>query len=157
MRQFNISLGSLVLTVQNFWCWTFIQHRSLNKVIAILCTIWEQHFLLEISTLPSYHQHHWNMPNSGKKKKKRRKNRSQKNGSVQQSCVKGSQHQEQARWCQISKPAWPCLVMSSKAAKDPASPLNKGENTNIGIKCIEKNLFQIKPVNENLWYFCVEA
>lgn len=72
MRQFNISLGSLVLTVQNFWCWTFIQHRSLNKVIAILCTIWEQHFLLEISTLPSYHQHHWNMPNSGKKKRKER-------------------------------------------------------------------------------------
>lgn len=155
MRQFNISLGSLVLTVQNFWCWTFIQHRSLNKVIAILCTIWEQHFLLEISTFqlppaPLEYAQFW-------KKKKKRKNRSQKNGSVQESCVKGSQHQEQARCCQISKPAWPCLVMSSKAAKDPASPLNKGENANIGIKCIEKNLFQIKPLNENLWYFCVEA
>lgn len=155
MRQFNISLGSLVLTVQNFWCWTFIQHRSLNKVIAILCTIWEQHFLLEISTLPSYHQHHWNMPNSGKKKRKERIDPKRMDLSKRAALKEANTRNRPDGARFLSQPD--LLVLSSKAAKDPVSPLNKGENTNIGIKCIEKNLFQIEPLNENLWYFCVEA
>lgn len=86
-----------MLTVQNFWCWAFSQHRSLNKVIAILCTIWER-FLLEISPLPSYHQYHWSIPNSSKQIQKEWINPSE----LHRQPTSGTAGPKRT-WCQISK------------------------------------------------------
>lgn len=86
-----------MLTLHKFWCWAFSQHRSLKKVIAILCTIWE-HFLLDISPLPSYLKYHWNVPNSSKQIQKEWVNPSE----LHRQPTSGT-HGPKRTWCQISK------------------------------------------------------